>query len=270
MTGSDTPSSNYTIDLLLRLIGQLGSLGVTVSPNIVKHGNSSTYVSPPVAIRPHLANILVIQAHIRIPCNQASPLSLVPPPAYHYYQMASPPSFTLPLPQPNQLGPTVQPANQSAGQPASLSGNPTTLPHAFNVFTLQDPPHGAWNMDIGASSHLNNFVTSLSIVFNTCMYPSILVGDSHSIPVPNMGHSILPTPFKSLRLNNVLITRHIVKNLIFVRQFVRDNHCMIEFDAFGFFVKDFMTRRVLLRCDSTGIFTQSQLHLLSLMFSCRD
>ncbi|GJZ87153.1 ribonuclease H-like domain-containing protein, partial [Tanacetum coccineum] len=65
-------------------------------------------------IRPHLANILVIQAHIRIPCNQASPLSLVPPPAHHYYQMASPPGFTLPLPQPNQLGPTVQPANQSA------------------------------------------------------------------------------------------------------------------------------------------------------------
>ncbi|GJZ16770.1 ribonuclease H-like domain-containing protein [Tanacetum coccineum] len=32
----------------------------------------------------------------------------------------------------------------------------------------------------------------------------------------------------------------------------RDNNCTIEFDAFGFFVKDFLTRRVLLRCDSTG------------------
>ncbi|GJW03781.1 ribonuclease H-like domain-containing protein [Tanacetum coccineum] len=32
--------------------------------------------------------------------------------------------------------------------------------------------------------------------------------------------------------------------------FVRDNNCTIEFDAFGFSVKDFMTRRVLLRCDS--------------------
>ncbi|GJV66159.1 ribonuclease H-like domain-containing protein [Tanacetum coccineum] len=34
-------------------------------------------------------------------------------------------------------------------------------------------------------------------------------------------------------------------------QFVRDNNCTIEFDAFGFSVKDFMTCRVLLRCDST-------------------
>ncbi|GKA44179.1 hypothetical protein Tco_0736903 [Tanacetum coccineum] len=34
--------------------------------------------------------------------------------------------------------------------------------------------------------------------------------------------------------------------------FVRDNNCIVEFDAFGFPVKDFMTRWVLLRCDSTG------------------
>ncbi|GJT40240.1 hypothetical protein Tco_0940105 [Tanacetum coccineum] len=34
--------------------------------------------------------------------------------------------------------------------------------------------------------------------------------------------------------------------------FVRDNNCTIEFDAFSFLVKDFMTRRVLLRCNSTG------------------
>ncbi|GKD73235.1 ribonuclease H-like domain-containing protein, partial [Tanacetum coccineum] len=35
-------------------------------------------------------------------------------------------------------------------------------------------------------------------------------------------------------------------------QFVRDNNCTIEFDAYGFSVKYFMTRWVLLRCDSTG------------------
>ncbi|GKE08885.1 ribonuclease H-like domain-containing protein, partial [Tanacetum coccineum] len=140
----------------------------------------------------------------------------------------------------------TQPACQPTGQPASLSGQATTLPHVFNEVTLHDT--GAWNMDTGASSHLNNSVNSLSEIFNTYMYPSISVGDGHSIPVTNTGHSILPTPFKSLHLNNVLITPHIVKNLIFVR----DNNCTIEFDAFGFFVKDFLTRRVLLRCDSNG------------------
>ncbi|GKC48257.1 ribonuclease H-like domain-containing protein [Tanacetum coccineum] len=41
-------------------------------------------------------------------------------------------------------------------------------------------------------------------------------------------------------------------NLISVRQFTRDNNCTVEFDAFGFSVKDFLTRHILLRCDSLG------------------
>ncbi|GJV82819.1 ribonuclease H-like domain-containing protein [Tanacetum coccineum] len=129
------------------------------------------------------------------------------------------------------------------------TGSSHSLPHAF-IPDFLDPGLGK-NMDTGASSHLNNSVNSLSEIFNTCMYPSISVGDGHSIPVTNTGHSILPTATKSLHLNNVLITPHIVKNLIYVRQFVRDNNCTIEFDAFGFSVKDFLTRRVLLLCDST-------------------
>ncbi|GJZ36017.1 ribonuclease H-like domain-containing protein [Tanacetum coccineum] len=134
----------------------------------------------------------------------------------------------------------------------SLLGQATNLPHAFNAETLQDPTSSAWNMDSGASTHLNSSISSLSEIFNNCMYSSVSVGDGHTIPVTNVGHSVLPTNYGSLRLNNVLITPHIVKNLIFVRQFVHDNNCTIEFNAFGFFVKDFTTRWVLLRCDSTG------------------
>ncbi|GJY48648.1 ribonuclease H-like domain-containing protein [Tanacetum coccineum] len=59
------------------------------------------------------------------------------------------------------------------------------------------------------------------------------------------------TPHRPLHLNNALITPDIIKNLIYVRQFVRNNHCIVEFDAFGFSVKDFMTRQMLLPCDST-------------------
>ncbi|GKD36651.1 ribonuclease H-like domain-containing protein [Tanacetum coccineum] len=143
-------------------------------------------------------------------------------------------------------GPTT--VTSGAMGPADVPGQATALPTAR---TLHDPTTGAWNMNTCASSHLNSSVTSLSDIFNTCMYPSISVGDGHSIPVTNTGHSIFPTPTKSLHLNNVLIAPHIVKNLIYVHQFVRDNNCTVEFDAFGFSVKDFMTHRVLLRCDST-------------------
>ncbi|GJW10292.1 hybrid signal transduction histidine kinase M [Tanacetum coccineum] len=85
---------------------------------------------------------------------------------------------------------------------------------------------------------LEGLPTNLSDVFNLCIYLSVSVGDSHSIPVINSGHSLLPTPHRPLHLNNILITPNIVKNLIYVHQFVRDNYCAIEFNAFGFSVKD--------------------------------
>ncbi|GJR87675.1 hypothetical protein Tco_0211686 [Tanacetum coccineum] len=135
---------------------------------------------------------------------------------------------------------------------SSYIGQETILPNAFHAVTLQDPAPGNWNMDIGASSHLNDSVSSLSDVFNSCIYPSVSVVDGYFIPVTNSGHSIFPTLHRPLHLNNVLITPNIVKNLMYVRQFVHDNYCTIEFDAFGFSVKDFQTRRVLLRYDSTG------------------
>nr|GEZ91434.1 ribonuclease H-like domain-containing protein [Tanacetum cinerariifolium] len=135
--------------------------------------------------------------------------------------------------QSGSTGPTIIPRQE------------TTLPHAFSVVSLQDPTTGAWNMDTGASFHLNDSVTSLSDIFNMSIYPSVSVGNGHSLPVTNTGRSILPTPTRALHLNNVLITTNIFKNLIYVRQFVHDNNCTVEFDAFGFSVNDFMTRWVI-------------------------
>ncbi|GJY51597.1 ribonuclease H-like domain-containing protein [Tanacetum coccineum] len=107
-------------------------------------------------------------------------------------------------------------------------------------------------MDTGATSHLNSNAHNLSTLFNSRLYPSIHVGDGNSIPVTNTGHSIIPSLHRPLHLHNVLVTPNIIKNLISVRQFTRDNNCTIEFDAFGFSVKDFLTRHILLRCDSSG------------------
>jgi hypothetical protein len=53
-------------------------------------------------------------------------------------------------------------------------------------------------------------------------------------------------------LNNVLVVSSIVRNLLSIRQFTRNNSCSIEFDAFGFSIKDLRTRRVILRCNSAG------------------
>ncbi|GJY29824.1 ribonuclease H-like domain-containing protein [Tanacetum coccineum] len=145
------------------------------------------------------------------------------------------------LPHPGQgiLGPAL----------AIYASQPTTLPSTFSTMPLQDP---TWHMDTGASSHLNFNASNLSIIFDKRLFPSVHVGDGKSIPVTNTGHSIIPSHHRPLHLHNVLVTPNIIKNLISVRQFTRDNNCTIEFDAFGFSVKDYLTRHILLRCDSSS------------------
>ncbi|GJT34652.1 ribonuclease H-like domain-containing protein [Tanacetum coccineum] len=133
--------------------------------------------------------------------------------------------------------------------PAIYASQPTPLPSAFSTMPLQDP---TWHMDTGASSHLNFNASNLSTIFDKRLFPSVHVGDGKSIPVTNTGHSIIPSHHRPLHLHNVLVTPNIIKNLISVRQFTRDNNCTIEFDAFGFSVKDYLTRHILLRCDSSS------------------
>ncbi|GJV82464.1 germacrene D synthase [Tanacetum coccineum] len=125
----------------------------------------------------------------------------------------------------------------------------TMFLQVFHTMTSQD---SSWNMDTGASSHLAVNTGILTSFSNSSMYPSVFVGNGHSIPVIHTGHSFLHTSSKPLHLNHILFTPHIIKNLISVRQFTHDNDISVEFDAYGFSVKDYQTGRLPLRCDSTG------------------
>ncbi|GJZ23233.1 ribonuclease H-like domain-containing protein [Tanacetum coccineum] len=104
----------------------------------------------------------------------------------------------------------------------------------------------------GSIISLADNTSILTSCSNSSIYPSVFVGNGHSIPVTHTGHSFLHTSSKPLHLNHILVTPHIIKNLISVRQFTRDNDVSVEFDAYGFSVKDYQTGRILLRCDSTG------------------
>lgn len=81
---------------------------------------------------------------------------------------------------------------------------------------------------------------------------SIMVSNGTSIPVTSRGHSVLSTASSNFALNNVLVDPSIVRNLLSVRQFTRDNSCSSEFDTFGFSVKDLWTGCVILRRNSDG------------------
>ncbi|GJW95126.1 hypothetical protein Tco_0174798, partial [Tanacetum coccineum] len=84
------------------------------------------------------------------------------------------------------------------------------------------------------------------------MISNVIVGNRSSIPVTHSGHVQIPNLYRPLHLRNVLVTPNIIKNLVSVRKFTTNNKCSIDFDPYGFTVRDYHTRQTLLRCDSTG------------------
>jgi hypothetical protein len=83
-------------------------------------------------------------------------------------------------------------------------------------------------------------------------HSSITVGNGARIPITSRGSSILSTDTSQFILNNVLVTPSIIHNLLSVCQFTHDNSCSIEFNTFGFSVKELRTGRVILYCNSDG------------------
>jgi hypothetical protein len=79
-----------------------------------------------------------------------------------------------------------------------------------------------------------------------------MVGNGGLLPITATGSASLVTTGTPLKLSNVLLSPSLIKNLLSVRQLTRENPVSVEFDAFGFSVKDIRTKVVILRCDSDG------------------
>jgi hypothetical protein len=135
-----------------------------------------------------------------------------------------------------------------------FSWDPNVLDSSFDTMTLQRPPSTEWYMDTGAETHMtsnsSNHCVSQPPSFST---PSnIIVGDGSLLPITSTGSVNFPAPSGFLRLNNVLVSPQLIKNLIFVRQFTIRNNCSVEFNPYDFSVKDLKTRSVIVRCNSSG------------------
>jgi hypothetical protein len=146
--------------------------------------------------------------------------------------------------------------NPSAAGFYSSFGNasaPPGLAMAFNTMVSPGQYQGGdWFMVTGASGHAANDVGIVSSHRPASSSSHIIVGNGAPLPIRSFGSTTIPSSSKPLSLNNVMIAPGIIKNLISVRSFTRDNWVSIEFDPFGFSIKDLLTEMVLLRCDSTS------------------
>ncbi|KAK1626474.1 hypothetical protein QYE76_000831 [Lolium multiflorum] len=113
-------------------------------------------------------------------------------------------------------------------------------------------PAPEWVVDSGATTHVTNSSGNLTSFHSPTSIDSrsIVVGNGSKLPIYSVGSTSLPpSPFT---LRDVLVSPSVIKNLISVRKFTVDNLCSIEFDPYGFSVKDLATGRLLLRSNSRG------------------
>jgi hypothetical protein len=149
--------------------------------------------------------------------------------------------------QPDILG--LKSSHQAHVASVAPSYSPTDIQDAMHTRSLS-PPDDQWYMDTGATSHMTANGGNLTSYFN--MSNNIIVGSGQNIPVIGCGHASLHNSPHPLKLPNVLHAPKLIKNLISVRKFTIDNDVSVEFDPFGFSVKDFQTGQLLMRCNSSG------------------
>ena len=128
---------------------------------------------------------------------------------------------------------------------------PTDIEAAMHTLTLT-PPDPNWYMDTGATSHMTSSQGNILSYFNLSKPDGIIVRNGHSIPICGYGDANLPSPHPPLALKKVLHAPKLIKNLVSVRKFTTDNNVTVEFDPFGFSVKDFRTGTPIMRCESQG------------------
>jgi hypothetical protein len=107
-----------------------------------------------------------------------------------------------------------------------------------------------WVVDSGATHHTTPSVGNISTLrpLASSNPSSIIVGNGSSLPITSIGDSVL---LRSFYLNNILLAPDMVQSLLSVHRFTTDNWCSMEFDPFDLSVKDFTTKNVIVRSNST-------------------
>jgi hypothetical protein len=145
---------------------------------------------------------------------------------------------------------TTAPLYQSAPSATSPTWDNSALIADLNNFAMQQ---GGWVMELGASSHMTPDNGNLSHCKPLSRPHFVTVGNGAAVPIYSSGHARLKSSSgHSFKLNNIHLVPHLIHKLLSIRKFTRDNRCSIEFDSFGFSVKDLKTHREIIHCNSDG------------------
>ncbi|KAJ9546650.1 hypothetical protein OSB04_019193 [Centaurea solstitialis] len=221
--------------------------GLLGAPPVPSFGTGSPQPSPTMLSAPqqllahpfHQPSVNSHQHYYGLP-QSPTPMPVSP----QFMQHAQPSTLVPPPAQPQFGGPP--PHQPSFGGHASQY---TDLSSVFQAMSVQPPQDNNFYMDTGASRHMT-FNQGTMHSLTPCNSSFIQVGNGAVVPARYIGQCKLPFSPWPLMLKNVLVSDKLIKNLISVRRFTIDNSVSVEFDPFGFTVKDLKTGSFLQRCDS--------------------
>jgi histone deacetylase 1/2 len=112
---------------------------------------------------------------------------------------------------------------------------------------------------MGANQHVTPDLASMTSSEPYTSSDQLHVGNGKGLVISHIAHSKLYTPKHTFILSNVLHVPHIKKPLLFVQKFCIENNVFFEFHSSMFYVKDLITKEVLLSGQSRdGLYVLSE------------
>lgn len=105
-----------------------------------------------------------------------------------------------------------------------------------------EPRDGGWYLDSGATDHVSNDFSNLSINTQYKGNNQLVVGNGSKLKIASIVHTLLiifePYVLQHIKLNQILYVPEITKNLIRISKILVDNNVYVEFDKYSCVVKD--------------------------------
>jgi len=122
-----------------------------------------------------------------------------------------------------------------------------------------------WFPDTGANHHVTPDLVSMTSSEPYLGNDHLHVSDGKGLVIFNIAHSHIQSPKHTFTLSNILHVPTIKKPLLSVQKFCLENNVFFEFHPFVFYVKDLMTKEVLLSGRSRdGLYVLSESSATSL------
>ena len=125
--------------------------------------------------------------------------------------------------------------------------------------TVGNVSDNTWFSDKGTNQHVTPNIATLTDYASYLGNDHLHVGDDKGLAISYIGHSTLHSPKCIFKLSNVLHVPHITKPLLFIDKFYHDNNVYFEFHVSVFYIKDIITKKVLLSGQSNdGLYVLSE------------